>query len=299
MSSEHTYDRIAAHFYESNKEAIPLETVIELLGLINLDVPKEALKAAMSMRGLDYRNGEITRKRPDEGQRPPKSDYSAFVLAAREAIDMASKPMPAGELIGISGLSTEAIPRELPHHLRSAGIYFIPGAGYWKHPQYATDTGELHYSPSRSEALVALMNAFQEHGWPLSGEEIEKATGGKVTSRFCSLSAHRNRHRLIRSVGNGMFVPYGAQATPSRPIPVSNNVMHTVIDHDPAEPIFRAENVRLYKIAPILAKHGVAKIKEGASVRNGRRQRYILMELTEAGYKAFKGMDARGKKEDF
>lgn len=300
MSTEHQLDQISGYFSEQRKQAMRLDVILEALGIVSLDMDKNAISAAMSVRGLSYEDGRIVRAHEIAPELPPKSDFSPFVRAAREAIDMATRPIPAGELIGMSGISTEALPAEgIINHLHAAGLYHIPGIGYWKYPQYANDRGELFFAPPKSQPARRMLEAFAKHGWPLAGEEIERLTNGEASSRFVSLQAGKPTHALIKSVGGGMFIPAGAVATRERPIPMTSANAEALIDADPAEPIFRAEDVRLYKLATILARHGLATVKDVWKVRAGRRQRAVSMELTEEGFAALKGLDRRNQKDEF
>lgn len=300
MSTENQLDQIAGYFSSQHKQAMKLDTILEALGIVSLDLETKALKAAMSMRGLSYEDGRIVAAHNVAPELPPKVDFAPFIRAAREVIDMATKPVPAGDLIGMTGIATEALPAEgIANHLHAAGIYFIPGAGFWHLPQYANDRGELFYAEPKSPAARRMLEVFARHGWPLSGEEIERLTSGEATSRFVTLQAARPKHAPIKSVGAGLFIPAGAIATKERPIPMTAAVAEALIDVVPTQPIYRADDVRLYKLAAILARHGLANVKDVWKVRAGRRQRAVTMELTEEGYEALKGLDRRAQKDEF
>ncbi len=299
-TTEKNLDRIAEYFFGQEKQIIPFEEALRALDIFNLEMSRTALRAAMAMRGLAYANGEITIAADMQRAIPAKVDYAPFIQAAKAAVDMAVKPIPTGELIGMSGLVTEAIPGELPFYLRSAGVYFIPGAGYWKYPQYASDHGELFCAPNKSRRITLLMETFSRHGWPLAGQEIETLTGGAVTSRFCSTkSAAVQRHCQIRAIAHGLFSPIGAEATLEMPIPITKNIAEDILGNLPSEPIFFKEKPRMYKIAEVLAAHGMATVSYKWLARNGYRQRARYMELTEQGYKMLRGLDRRLRKDEF
>lgn len=299
-TTEHTFDQIAHFFYEQNAPLVKLADALEALDIVSLDAKPAALKAALSMRGILCEAGELRQQDDFEPAAPPKADFDPFVRAAKEAVDMAVKPIPAGELLGMSGLVTEALPADgMAQHLRAASIYYIPGAGYWKFPQYASERGELFVSPSRSRPVAAAMEAFASHGWPLAGLDIERITHGEASSRFCTIQSLKEKHRYLRSIGNGLFIPIGAEPTALRPVPLTKAVAEVLIDHRPPDPIFRADDVRLYKLAAVLAKHRLATVKEGWINRSGRRQRVVYMELTETGYASLKGLDRRIKSDEF
>lgn len=299
-ATEHHFDRIAHFFYEQNKPILKLDEALHALDIIDLDVSKEVLKAAMSMRGVFCVGGELRQAEEVVPLSPPKPDFSPFVRAAREAVDMAVRPIPAGDLLGMSGLVSEALPADgIADHLKAASIYFIPGLGYWRSPQFANERGELFSSVSQSRQVNVVNDIFTRHGWPLAGQDIERLSNGEVTSRFCTLHAAKLKHRYIKGIGNGLFVPIGAEPTKVRPIPLTKVLAEALIDHKPSEPIFRSENVRLYKIASLLAKHGHATVKEKWEMRSGRHQRAVMMELTEEGFASLKGFDRRAKADEF
>lgn len=300
MSTEYQLNQIAEYFTNSGRNSMRIAAILEALDIATLDMEPKALAAAMAMRGLSVDRGRIIAGREVEPELPPRADFAPFVMAAKEAIDMATKPIPAGDLIGMSGLASSALPAEgIAHHLHAAGIYLIPGAGYWKLPQYANDRGELFYARPKSDKVRLLLDAFERQGWPLSGEEIERLTDKKVTSRFVTMQAARPIHAPIKSVGSGLFIPAGAAPTTERPVPMTSAVAEALIDVKPNDPIYRAEDVRLYKLAAILARHGLATVKDVWKVRAGRRQRAVTMELTEAGFAALKGLDRRVQKDEF
>lgn len=299
-ATEHTFNAIANAYYEQGRATVPLEEILRSLDLWEWTVPKKVLKDALAVRGLTLANDEISETGDTAPLIPVKTGYEAFIRAAKDAIEMVEKPVSAGELIGMTGLATEAVPAEsLAYHLRRAGIYYIPGVGFWRYPQFATVRGELLATPGRSKKARRIAEAFKEHGWPLAGEEVERITAGEVSSRFMSQQAHKKAHRMVATIGNSLFVPAGIAATSDMPVPVTHNVVAAILDHSPSKPLFRDEDVKLYKLAAVLARHGLATVRQGWSRRHGRQTRIVFMELTETGHRLLTGLDRRTRKDEF
>lgn len=299
-ATEHQFDQIANAFYEKGSATVPLETILRELDIWEWGVPKKVATTALATRGLTLKNGEISETGDAAPLLPVASGFEPFLRAAKDAIEMVEKPVSAPELIGMTGLATEAIPSEsLAYHLRRVGIYYIPGAGFWRYPQFATPKGELWATTPRSKQGKRIMDTFRDHGWPLAGEEVERITAGEVSSRFMSQQAHKRNHRLVAGVGNSLFVPAGVAATADMPVPVTHNVVAAILDHSPAAPLYRDADVKLYKLASILARHGLATVKQGWSRRHGRQTRIVFMELTEAGFRTLSGLDKRTRKDEF
>lgn len=297
-ATEFQFDQIANAFYEKGKATIPLEEILRDLDLWQWDVKAKALTSALAMRGLTLINGELSATGDAASFIPVKTGFDAFIRAAKNALDMVERPVPAAELIGMTGLASEAVPEHLAYHLRRVGIYHIPGVGYWRHPQYATTRGELLASSPKSKIGTRIVETFQLHGWPLAGEEIEKLTAGEVTSRTMSQQTQKGPNRVALTLGNSLFIPAGVVATDSQPIPMTANVVEIIMDHPQTVPIFREDNVKLYKLAFLLAKHNMAVIREHWERRGGRQSRAVTMALTEDGRQIIAGMDKR-RKDDF
>lgn len=252
-----------------------------------------ALRAAMAIRGVSLRNGEFCREVAAEVTLPPRANYEAFVARAAEIVDLAERPVPVAQLVTDGALVSEAIPGDtIEHHMRVAGIYLIPGLGYWKHPQFITSRGEIFTAPIRDTKSEEMLRAFTLSGWPLSGEDVERVTNGVVTSRYVTHHAHRRRHRFIKSIAHGLFVPEGAFPSRDMPIPMTRPVAAMLLENKASEAIFASENARLYKLANLLKKHGMATTREAWPTHNGRRQRALFMELTPDGYQKLKGIGA-------
>lgn len=300
-TTEGNLDRIAHWFHEQNKEVVTLDDALKALEIWTLDVGREVLRNAFTARGVTYASGELRRPAPFVETAPPKADYLPFVNAAKDIIDMAVKPVSVADLITHGGLVSTAVPpsNTLGHHLKRAGVHFIPGIGYWKHPQYITAAGEILMAAPRSKKSRRMMDTFIAHGWPLAGEEIERLTNGEVTSRFMTKQSHIKGARLVKSLRGGLFVPAMTTTTADMPIPMTHDMAEAILSNNPSEPIYRSENVTLYKMAGLLARHRMATVKEGWGIRNGRRQRKAFMELTEAGHASLKGLDRRARKDDF
>lgn len=296
MSTDATINAISEAFWNASKPAVPLEDLLNAADAEAWDMPKETLATALAVRGLTLANGMVSETGDAAPLEPVKADYSVFLRRAREAVEIAEQPLSAAELIGMTGLSTEAVPAaSMAHHLRTVGVFFIPGAGYWRNPQYASERGEVWYARFTSKKLRRVMELFKDHGWPLAGADIERLTAGEVTSRFMSVEAHRTKFAAVRSMGGGLFIPTGAAVRSG--IPMTHNVAAAILDINPREGVARDDDVRLYKIAAVLERHNLAKVKYTTTTRGGRRVRLVYVDLTEHGYRTLRKIDKRSNDE--
>lgn len=301
MTTEYQLNKIAEYFNGREEASMPLADVLAAIGVERMELRDGALAAAMAARGISFEDGRLYSPKAAAAVEPASADYKPFIAAALEIIDMATAPIPAAEMVGATGIAASAIPRGgFSHHLTAAGIHYIPGAGYWKAPQFVGDDGEFFYAPPKAKKVRIMLECFKLHGWPLAGEDVERLTSGAVASRFVTLHAAKaGGSAVIKGIGNALFVPAGAMETPERPVPISPGVAGELLKLTPADKIFRSENVLLYKLARVLERHGHAKVFGRFLVRNGRRQRAVSLELTEAGFNAIKGLDRRLIKDEF
>lgn len=243
------------------------------------EVPKQEIENALSARGIALSNGFLSAPASNATAYPGSAGYRDFQNAARRAMRMKYEPVMAVDLIDATKMSGEAVPyanmKEILSHI---GIRFIPGHGYWKHAIYSepfTRTVSVSVSPRRINGVIPL---FRQYGWPVSGREVERWSNGVTTSRSMSHEASKE-NIFIRPIGMGMYVP----ADQPDAIPMSCNVAERMLNIKPDEWIIDHDDLRCYRIAKLMARQGLAEIKESRSTRRTIRYQRLLFTPNRPG----------------
>jgi hypothetical protein len=274
-----------------NISPAPLIKVLDRAGMPDFDALPSVMRAAMSVRGILYRDGSlwtpeimepIKRYKPAPKKGSLEFSYSAFISAAVRAVTMAVEPVPATTLLGMMGLMTEAVPSSPSAYLEQAEVYFIPGAGYWRYNHYASPSGDLIYgrlSPQRIEMCAA----FIRHGWPLTVKEMTEACTYKVSSRYLHYVSNTTRDRLI-AMRHGMIFPAMVLDNASkRNVPISPRVARTILELDEDQSISSTACPKMYKMAAILSDFDVARVTYAWEGKEGKSVRVVRIRTTDAG----------------
>jgi hypothetical protein len=284
------YDFMAERFRALGDPTCKLERIIadaEHAGYVDLwEMPRQGIVNAMRARGIVVANGIMSL--PEfEGDHfdPVKTDYAEFVTAAKRIIAEAEYPIDTLDLVEATGLATAAAPlATMRHYLRKEGVHYLPGVGYWRHPQFTTKSGRIISRHCRSERTQALLDYFEVSGWPIAGPDAERETGGLVTSRFLARHATTEESaRMVQGIGSGLYVPMGQDKRQA--LPMSHNVAKALLELSPEEIIDDKEHLRLFRLALILERKGFATTKKSRTTRGGVRRQTARVALTEAGRK--------------
>lgn len=281
------YDYMAARFRAAEVQSMPLDELLEYAeqeGYAEIwEVPRAPITSAMRVRGLDVKNGVVSL--PTNGVDffdPVMTDYREFQDACVRVMKEAEHPLSPPDLIARTGLSDAAVPLStMQHYLRRVGIHFLPGVGYWKYPQYTDDTGRIVTRRIKSERIEALIDYFQHQGWPIAGKEAERQTKGLVTSRFLVRNAVASSGKLVSGIGSGLYVPL--DRAKDGPIPMSRNIAEALLSLSPDHIIDDKDHLRLFRIALMLERQGLASLKRSRTNRDRVRRQTIRLTLKDAG----------------
>lgn len=280
------FDFMAEAYKAKGEEYVPLEQIVseaQDAGYVELwDMPRLNIVNAMKLRGLQVSSGSIHHPVVAEHYDPIATDFAEFTAAAAKVMAEAEYPLDAADVIERCALADTAIPMaSMSHYMRRIGIHLIPGVGYWRSPQYTDPSGRIISRHCRSERIAALLDYFQSHGWPIVGAEAEKATTGLVTSRFLSRFAVGDGRDRIAGIRAGLYVP--ADRVDDGPIPMSPAVATTMAGLQPDAPIDDHEHLRIYRIAMLMERHGLATLKRSRTTRDKIRRQTLLVKITPAG----------------
>lgn len=280
------YDFVADRFRALEATEYTLERLLldaEQAGYFDAwDIPRVAMAGALRMRGLELKDGIVSLPHI-EGEHfdPIATDFAEFKKAAARVINEAAMPIPTHEFIGMLGLQRAAIPMaSMRQVLTAEGIHHLPGAGYWKSPQYTHPDGWTVSKRIRSKRAEALNELIEQHGWPIVGLDAEQLTGGLVTSRFLSQYAYSG-HGFIRGIGSGLYVPADKWAADT--IPMSRNVADALLDIDETTKLDDKDHLRLFRICLRAEKLGWATIKLSRTTRDRIRRQTMQVAWTIEG----------------
>jgi hypothetical protein len=301
--TEAMFDDMAARYEARGLPAVAVEEIIAETAEAGFLDPwtfssTATLANGLRVRGLVIKSGMIEREdaAPVENYNPVLTDFEEFTKAAKRVIDEAEYPVDAMDLATRTGLASEAIPyATMKTHLRRVGIWFIPGLGYWRAPQYTDPSGRIVSKHVRSERIKALLECFETQGWPITGVDAERHTGGKVTSRFLSRYAAGSGSETVKGIGSGLFVP--ADKLTKAGLPMSANVAAALAKLDPETVIDDLDHLRLFRIAMIMERRGLATIRKSRSSRSRKRIQTMRVTLTDAGKKMVDKIARRGRDE--
>lgn len=277
------YDLIVEVVAKAHPEPVPLEAALQAAENAGLSggwaIPRFPLTNALHMRGVKLANGMLCRDVPAPEFEPLTIDYTAFVEAAVRVITEATAPLTAIEIIGMSGITGEAIPSgSLSALLKPHGIYLIPGVGFWRGPQYIDPSGRIVTARAQSDAVREVLGHFERHGWPILGSAVQEETEGGVTSRYIARLVAKGESDAVAGIGSGMYVPYALRTV--KPLPVSPNVARAMLDVE-GNAIDDKDHLRLFRLALILERHELATLKKSRTTRGGLRRQTAIIVLTD------------------
>ena len=127
----------------------------------------------------------------------------------------------------------------------------------------------------------SIMRYFDSHGWPVAGRDAERDTAGIVSSRFLARYSTGGGRQHVLALGAGLYAPVDKAGTD--PVPVSRDVAQAVLALEADEVIDDHDHLRLFKLAMILERKGLATIRKSRTTRAGIRRQTIRLALNEAG----------------
>lgn len=295
------FDDMAARFKARGQLSVPIEQIVAETADAGFGDPwgysAQTLANGLRSRGLVIRSGKIEQdKEPLEHYDPVLTDFDDFLAAARRVIDEAEYPLDPMDLANRTGLISTSIPyATMKAHLKKIGIHFIPGLGYWRAAQYTDPSGRIVSRHCRTERVGALLSVFEKQGWPITGQEAERHTNGLVTSRFLTRYAAGAGQNTLAGIGAGLFVPRDKAS--DKGLPMSANVATALLALTPDTMIDDTDHLRLFRIAMILERRGLATIRKSRSSRSRVRVQTMRVTLTDAGRKMIQKVLRRGRDE--
>jgi hypothetical protein len=281
------YDFMAGRFREIGRPQVSMDAIlseVEAEGFIDVwQIPRGSIANAMKLRGLEVGSGSL-RLPKHEGEHfdPVETDYAEFKAAAKRIMAEAEYPLQMGELIDRTGLHAAAAPLSaMQYHLKQVGIFWLPGTGYWRHPQYTDPSGRSVSKRIRSDRVEKLVSLFEEHGWPISGKEAEQWTSGVVTSRFMTRYANQAGSSRIKGIGSGLYVPVD-KAEEGR-LPMSRNVVEAVAGIDDGAILDDKDTHRLFRIMLVAERLAWVSLKRSRTTRDRTRRQTIKVRWTDEG----------------
>lgn len=290
IQHETIYDYLAARFRQLGGKPITLDKLMmdaEQDGYGDIwEVDRIGVFNALRARGIELTEGVVKFPEIDgENFDPIATDYRDFKSAAKAVLDLAEYPVPTHDLIGRVALHSSAVPlSSLRYHLRQVGIHFLPGLGYWRHPQFTDAAGRTVSRKIRSERIVELLAMFEHKGWPITGREAEAWSNGLVTSRYLTLYA-RGLTPMVRPIGSGLYVPADKIEPENTRIPMSRNVVEALQAIDATKQIDDKDHLRLFRIVLLAERLGWAKVKRSRTTRDGIRRQTMRVTWTDEGAK--------------
>lgn len=283
--SEPAFDYLARRFDEVGEPHMQLAALLadaEETGFNLDDVSLKAIRQALHLRSLKLERGIVMREEP-QNLNPVKTDFEEFVSEAERIIREAIQPVDTIELLSQIEMSHDAIPlASIKTCLRDVGLHYIPGAGYWTHPQYTDQAGRIVTRRCRSERLEKLIECFEQHGYPMTALDIEKWTDGMAPRHWAVRYATSSGGApIIKGIGAGLYVPVDKLDTAK--IPMSYNMAAAINDLTPDQVLNNKDHLRLFKVALLLGKHGYADVHTSRTSRGNVRCQTARVELNEKG----------------
>lgn len=298
---EALYDHIARLYQERGNGVVHLEELIEQAARDGFEivwsVSRQAIINALLVRDIDA-TGPTVEPVKDivENYDPVATDFAEFTAAAAQIMKTAEYPIDALDLISMTGLATTAVPMSaLALYLRRVGIYFIPGVGYWRSAQYVDPSGRIIAPKIRGARMRELFSYFETHGWPVAGPDIERDTAGLVTSRFMARQGAASDSPII-GIGCGLYI-LADKATPDG-LSMSRNVALSLLALTDDVIIDDKDHLRLYRLALIMERKGLATVKKSRTTRGGVRRQTARLSINPEG-RALLESYARLAKDEF
>lgn len=271
-----TFDRVAERVRSAGRP-ITYEEAIDGLS-IHFRTSKDAVRDGLRERGVILAADDMLRV--DQPIEP--GDYSRFVAAVTQRLQGSNHPIHTDALLAGLDLPDAAIPfTDLAPTLKRAGLFHFRGAGWWTAPQWSDTVGNF-YSTHNGKRVKAVMNLFNEYGWPLHAVRIAELAGGLVSASYFDFHNPASREHFT-NVGLRMIVPASA-VDKAHPVPMSPAMAASMLALTPDDLIARRYSFAAYGIALLLARAGLAIVKKANTRRGGEKQtQTVRMELTTAG----------------
>lgn len=264
----------------------PLAFEEAIIGLkIHFRVSKRSIADGLRERGVILAADDMLKVSEPA---PERGDFTRFIAAVTQRLQTGARPIHTDALLMNLELPDAAIPyRDLAGVLTSAGLFHFPGAGWWTEPQWTDNVGNF-YSASGGEKVQAVMNVFNEYGWPLHVDKVVALTGGKISQSYF------DRHNpaiacYFRNIGLRFVIP--TIEAHKGPVPMSPAMAANMLALTPADLLTRRHSFAAYGIAYLLARHGMASVKRANTRLKGEKQtQTIRMDLTPKGRAALTEM---------
>ena len=285
MPTDALYDYLAARFREIGAPTYPLSSIVadaEREGYADIwEAAPIAIRNAMRSRGLDLLGDMLSLPALDgEHFDPIETDFAGFRAAARRVIDAVEYPIPAAELVVRIGVSDGGVPwSSMAALLKRDGIFHLPGAGYWRHPQFTFPDGRIISKRIRSERIGAMQAIFKRHGWPVVAPDAELWSDGLITRRY--LVRYASTDSVVSSLGIGLYVPTDQVAT--SPLPMTGNVAAALAALDPDTRIDDKDHLRLFRITLCAERLGWLTARRSRSSVDGKRCQTAWVAWTAEG----------------
>lgn len=279
------------------------------LATVNVDtqwlLSREALTNGLRERGIELRDNDVLKiPEPEFGTSYP--DYPLFVPAALAMLATSEAPIDTGKIINYCNLPDHQIPfSRADDLLRDAGLFHIPGVGWWSKPQWIDTRGTLFTAPGGRRKMKTAIRLFNECGWPLHTLAIERFSARRaledpynyvfVPASYFNAGAGHHTRPFFRNIGMRFIIP--AAEVEKATVPMSPSIASTLLEVTPRDLLLRTDNYGAYGLAYLLGKHGLARVRKSRTVRHGKATATIRMELTPEGRTELQRM-AHGVKRD-
>jgi hypothetical protein len=296
------YDYIADKFRNDEREEITLDELLldaEFEGFGDIwEIPKQGMANAFSARGLVLADGKLSFPVNEEGPFDPiENNYGDFINKAVEVLKAAEHPLDMATLASMVDMHKATVPYgSMQTLLAPHGFHFLPGLGYWRHPQFKNPDGSIVSKRYKSERKNALMEAFEKYGWPISAKDVEKQTGGLANGRYIQRETQVG-NPIVKSIGSGLYVPVSEME--GQKIPMSINVVREVLSLQDGSLIVDKPTTRMFKLMLVLHRAGWVTSKKSRSTFDGERCQSQRVTLTELGKKELQKMLPVKASDDF
>ena len=235
----------------------------------DLVLPEIILRNGLKINGFDIRNGIVTRS-----AEPPSPDRldtewprGEIINSLVRIVQAAERPIPPADLFRRLSLTISAVEhRALNRRLVDLGVFYIPAAGYWRRPQFTTDSGKFLLAKIPTIRVQRMLEYIEQTGYPFVPELAAAATDNYVNLKF--LGSHiQSRSPAVASLTKisglkkrrfGLYVPVAAAADR---LPVSANVA-TELLYLGDERIFIDTDRRLFLVCSYLGAIGLADVRK-------------------------------------
>lgn len=282
------YDFIANYFRSTGRASMPIEEAVAEARKNGHDriwqTDKRIFYAAMRSRDVFVRNDMLERPYSPDDFRPVSIGYDKFLDEAAALVRVARHPLDAAELLAVVSQHTNSpVPSgdDMQNMLRHRGVHYIPGTGYWHARIYTTPQGHIVTADASSFA-TDIARCFETMGWPIVGQDVERETKGRVTSKKLAAFCHSRANHLIAGVGSGLYVPADTPSTLT-PLPMTRNVAKALLAIEPSSLITDKHDLRLFRLCLVLARQDLATIKKSRTLRGGVKAQTVRLELTDRG----------------